>query len=265
MTTTNGVTAVIPLHPSHDRHLPALFENIASDAASLESIVIVRSETNKKTEIEVRDRIRALHDWYRPSDSLILVLGDQPQTAGQNKNTGWQLVSTPWTAFIDADDLYFPGRIALMHGLADRQGADVVMAGICSSTDAWADLTTWSVAEPNMRFVSDLRRATFPSGVRKREEEGHRSGDTNIVVPNAAYEPTQSHILIRSQLRQDYQFSSLRRGEDGQLSRDLVWDNRAVLYIDLPLTLYQAHHSTTRNTLYRRLRSSVRYRLNRMP
>lgn len=255
------VSVVIPLHPSHERHLPELFANLNSDSDTIQEVILARGQTPARKESETRDRLERVYERSGMSPGLLIICDERPRTAGENKNAGWRQASARWTAFVDADDLYHPQRLHLLRTLALHTGADLVLHGFTTDANPWTDLES----RGSVFGTDELFAATFPNEIRDRASEGRLPGDTNVEVRDGTTPVAQGHSLVLTELRNLYGFSSLRRGEDGQLNRDILWDRRTVLYLDQPLSRYRPDNSTIRNSAWRKWRARLRSRTGLMP
>lgn len=258
---TGRVSVVIPLHPSHERHLPELFANLKPDSESIQEVVLARGQTPARKESETRDRLERVYERSGMSPGLVIICDERRRTAGENKNAGWSQASARWTAFVDADDLYHPQRLHLLRARARQTGADLILHGFTMEANQWPDIRNRSI-----EFRTDeLFAATFPNGVRDRASEGRLPGDTNVEVRDCTTPVHQGHSFVLTELRNVYGFSSLRRGEDGQLNRDILWDRRSVLYLDQPLSRYRPDNSTIRNSAWRKWQARLRSKAGLRP
>jgi len=167
------------------------------------------------------------------------------QLAGQNRNRGWDQVSTPFTAFLDADDEYSENRLAHLVEVAQSEASDLVLHDfLLKDSDSDSVLDDKFCLEDLLR-TPELFDATFPDG-RNRPREGRQPGDTNITIPpNATKHQTvhHGHVLVRTSLRQDFRYGNLYPGEDGQFCRDILWAKRQVTYVPAKLSAYRPNLS----------------------
>lgn len=68
-----------------------------------------------------------LPEYCHENAKLIILRHESNRGPGAARNTGIANATLPWLAFIDHDDLWIPGKLALQLELADRHNADVVI------------------------------------------------------------------------------------------------------------------------------------------
>lgn len=251
---------VVPLHPSHEHLLPELFADLMPSNGLISEIIVCRGHSPTSTLRDVRLRIGRMFEASGLTSALYLDLTSEPRTAGQNKNAGWLRTTAPWTAFVDADDRYHPQRLHRLCSLAEDGELDFILHAFVDQTDAWQPLG----ATPLLVDPSVLYAMTFPGGRRERHNEGTRSGDTNIEVPLGCGPVHHGHVLVNTDLRSEFRFSNLARGEDGQLARDVLWAGKNVSFLDEGLSCYRPQHSTLRNSALRRLKGAWDYRVGKV-
>jgi glycosyltransferase involved in cell wall biosynthesis len=262
---TNQITVVVPVVPTHDKYLKNLFDGFLSDAEVIDSIIVARSQLPQSHVEDFQDQIQELADKVGLSTKIRLSANKERVLAGPNRNRGWELVTTQWTAFIDADDYYSPQRLSKMLSVAENKNATLVIHDFWSSV---AEYETTPEDEWAFRDVIDSDRifeSTFPHGVRDRGNEGRRPGDTNVNIPNNP--PNRSgvhhaHLLVSTNVRESILFSQLKFGEDGQFCRDVLFDLGGVSYVPARLSIYNSQNSAAASkTRMRRYAQKVATRL----
>jgi len=237
------VTIVIPLVPSHDRFLQELIPQLSGERHVIAKVILARSSARKRELPHLLRIVRSLQADYGLDIEVLAT--HRLQLAGQNRNRGWHHVSTPFTAFLDADDEYAEDRISRLVEVARDDQSDLVIHDYLlkeTQTDT-LPLATWKTED--LIQTDALYAATFPRG-RDRTREGSIPGDTNIHVPQTSshqWNVCHGHILVRTELRRTYQYTNLYPGEDGQFCRDLLWGGRRVTYVPARLSAYRPNLS----------------------
>lgn len=77
----------------------------------------------------------------RKADWVEVVVDEEGQGAGPTRNRGWRFAQTDYVAFLDDDDEFLPGHLALIMSAAKATGADVLYP--------WFELVGWGEATPS--------------------------------------------------------------------------------------------------------------------
>jgi len=244
------ITLVIPLVPKHDQYLPDLLSGLGADRVLIDKVVLARSELPSW-------KRRAFSRW---ADDLAQKIGVRVETsstskrctAGINRNRGWQISNSMYTAFVDADDSYSASRLHLLLNVAEEFNSNLVLH------DYWLPHELQESAAPDIwgmdEVVQDdvLLEATFPVG-RDRHSEGRNPGDTNINVPPMTREQrvAHGHTLVRTDIYPAIRFGPIYPGEDGQFCRDVLWFLGRVSYVPARLAVYNYRRSAGTSVLNR--------------
>ncbi|MFM8452412.1 MAG: glycosyltransferase family 2 protein [Acidimicrobiaceae bacterium] len=101
----SSVTAIIPAFRSEKVVLRAI-ESVLSQSSPVDEIIVVDDASDDGTAQVVRDFAIA-HSQIR------LVVNNQNLGPGQSRNAAWNLVTSEYLAFLDADDTWHPKKIEL--------------------------------------------------------------------------------------------------------------------------------------------------------
>ena len=110
MTPLADVAAVIPAHDALPDVIEAVESALAQQPAPAEVIVVDDASTDGTA-----DAVRA-----RFGDRVRIVSG-RFGSAAAARNAGWRAARARWIALLDADDLWFPGKLAAALELLERQ------------------------------------------------------------------------------------------------------------------------------------------------
>ena len=237
------VSVVVPLVPAHDRYLESLVEQLKSDAQIIDKIVLARSSARSSHVTLLSKIAEELSNAHGMTIELLPT--SRAKLAGHNRNRGWERVTSPYTAFLDADDRYAPYRLQHLLEVAEDSASDLVLHDFVVGTDDSIEFPDDSWTEKDLIGTESLYLATFPEG-RQRRKEGSAPGDTNVAVPLGHHRPRgvhHGHIFVRTSLRRDFSFGSLYPGEDGQFCRDVLWSKRSVTYVPARLSIYRSQLS----------------------
>jgi hypothetical protein len=229
---------VVPLAPAHDQHLPGLIEQLAHESSSIERILICRSSDNLKSHSLLWELIDFLGNHHQLRIELMLTRPHQ--SAGRNRNAGWKAADAEFTAFVDADDIYASGRLNSMLNVATEYKSDLVVHDFLVPNESLFVFPEDKWEFEDLIHSEALSLATFPYG-RDRTCEGSSPGDTNIQIPpnhKNRQGVHHGHMMVRTDLRNSYQFGDLYPGEDGQLCRDILWGRGRVVFIPARLSAY---------------------------
>jgi glycosyltransferase involved in cell wall biosynthesis len=237
------LTVVIPSHDGLPELLDAVDSALAQSAPPA-AIVVVDDDSHDGTAQAVRTRF---------GDRVTLVHG-KFGSAGAARNAGWRAARTAWIGFLDADDLWFPDKLAV----AARQLAAAPAAGWFFSDGAFRTLAgelqpswlaTWAeLREPYLgRPVAELIEVNFilTSSVVARRELLERLGgfdaslthaedvDLWIRLARAAPATASARALVRYQ----HLAGGLTRDRERRLEGDIVVFGRLAADAALPRAL----------------------------
>ena len=150
--TSESVSVVIPCYNASRYIGGALRSVLAQEWARLEVIVVDDGSSDGSPDLVARDFPQ------------VTVLRQANQGAAAARNLGVRAAQGDWIAFIDADDLWLPGKLqAQLQCLADHPGARMVY----SAWQTWASedpLPTSAEVDSLLAGASDPGRWAGPSG-----------------------------------------------------------------------------------------------------
>lgn len=247
MPSEKPITVVIPLAPTHAPFLPQVVNQLIDDRHLIRSVIVASSSTGKRALKELERSGRQIQE--QCGIPIQIVPTRRQQLAGENRNRGWDIVETQYTAFLDADDLYAPRRLTSLFEVIESKSPDLVLHGFRITDAKVRDLVfdDWSLDD--VIGPEALYAETFKSG-RIRRNEGKHPGDTNIVVPSSRgglLNVCHGHIVVRTSLRDTHRYGTLYPGEDGQFCRDVLWSQNRVVYVPAQLSIYRPDLSAERS------------------
>ena len=254
------ITLVLPLVAQHDQYVSDVLKRLGDDTSYVSQVVLARSGLSKR---DLETYLRWASELSVDSGLKVTVSAlSRHATAGENRNRGWGYSTSRFTAFVDADDTYMPGRLGLLLQVAEQFDASMVLHDHFYSDEApypfaLSDFDPNSVVGP-----SELMAATFPGG-RRRHLEGRIPGDTNIELPPGTEglgRVGHGYAFVKTSLRDEIQYGLRYPGEDGQFCRDVLWNVGGVYYLPTPLATYRRELSaeygaSLRDKLSRRVRA----------
>jgi hypothetical protein len=229
---------VIPLRFNHRRFALTLVAAIRSWHAQPYEIIVSASELPPERNEEFHQQL--LDSSGVGSPQVKLLSTPEPATAGTNRNLGWAHVESPWTLFIDADDIYRPERSRMLLDL-------------CTRTTVQAAVHSFAYLESPRRFLQGpLRRGPGDDiGTPDIQRHGEarpettsrqipdRRGSSNLALPpNGPRAIHHGHLTIKTELRHRFSFQDIPYGEDGLLAKELVSSSVPILATPWILSLY---------------------------
>ncbi len=113
MSSTQDVSVIIPIYEAGP-YFRAALESVMAEQPG--EIILVDDASSKP-----------LPDFCRELPKLILLRHETNRGPGAARNTGVAHATKPWVAFIDYDDLWLPGKLALQLELAQHHNSEVVI------------------------------------------------------------------------------------------------------------------------------------------
>lgn len=225
---------VIPTIPRHHKFLPRLVKSLDTNSDYIHEIIIISSSTS---EIAAH-KLSALIKRFNLKVTVRIVSTTLKKTAGENRNSGWDVAESEYIMFLDADDWYSIDRPQIIAEVIKVTNTDFVIHNYWKFKPRWF-LKKKIVLDPNVWISSKaLIAATWEQGSRNVDLELGIKGDTNVIARDKdGYSlPIQhGHVTIRRSVV--IRFSS-RYGEDGMMIRDALEKGYEVFYIPNKLSVY---------------------------
>ncbi|HET7225761.1 MAG TPA: glycosyltransferase family 2 protein, partial [Candidatus Eisenbacteria bacterium] len=237
------LTVVIPSHDGLPEVVDAV-ESALAQSVPPAAVVVVDDDSHDGTTQALRSRF---------GERVTLVQG-KFGSAGAARNAGWRAARTAWIGFLDADDLWFPDKLAV----AARQLAASPAAGWFFSDGAFRTLAgelqpswlaTWAeLREPYLgRPVAELIEVNFilTSSVVVRRDLLERLGgfdaslthaeDVDLWIRLARTAPATASA--RALVRYQHRPGGLTRDRERRLEGDIVVFGRLAADAALPRAL----------------------------
>jgi glycosyltransferase involved in cell wall biosynthesis len=234
-------TVVIPLIPQHDFEIKRILKLLANEQYLIERVIICRSETKGS-----ESRIKKKYQQYAKSIGFKkeIVVNSVKHVArdGTNRNRGWQLATTKYVAFMDADDLYSETRLSTLLRFFDLTGADALLHNY-SSLDS-PNETNSQIKCENTKIVLEKDEAGMDY---LSDTEG------NVLKIHFA------HITVRNDIKDFLMFTDRFPGADWEFATQLVSRGLNVQYLTQELSAWSRNRSIRYKLRLYRMRLSKRF------
>jgi len=157
----SSVTAVIPAFRSEKVVIRAI-ESVLSQSSPVDEIIVVDDASDDGT-------VQVVRDFAINHPQIRLIVNNQNLGPGQSRNAAWNLATSEYLAFLDADDTWHPKKIELQREWFRANPSEV----ICGTQHCIIDKDeTQSDGEQTSQFtIKDLlrrNRFTTPSVMLRR-------------------------------------------------------------------------------------------------
>lgn len=231
-------SVVVPLAPQHDHLVASFIDQLQSDWGLIRELIVVRSRLTGTSAARRRARLITAVDRFPLPVRLI----DSPagSWAGTNRNIGWQAAHAEFVAFMDADDLYHPQRLAVTLSVLRSTQADAMIHDYSRIEGSLGfPVVDWGVPV-SILTADEIRSANSGNRVREHELAGRAS--TRLELPYRASGKSRNlhhgHLTVRTSLRGNYLFEAIPSGEDGLLLRDFIYGGVNLVWADLLLSVH---------------------------
>jgi len=158
----SSVTAVIPAFRSEKVVIRAI-ESVLSQSSPVDEIIVVDDASDDRTAQVVRD-------FAINQPQIRLIVNNQNLGPGQSRNAAWNLATSEYLAFLDADDTWHPKKIELQREWFRANPSEV----ICGTQHCIIDKDEKrdNVGKPSQFTIKDLllrNRFTTPSVMLRRD------------------------------------------------------------------------------------------------
>jgi len=228
---------VVPLIPAHDEKLLRLFENLSQAPNFFSEIIIARSETKNDTILRIKENIEELQRNTGITCPVILAPSKDRCLAGENRNRGWQLASSEWVSFLDADDLYLPEKFSFQREVIEHfSDVNLILHDFYfeSELDGKALPRANHLELTKLFHNSEIFFETFGANT---SSLASLAGNTNIRIPGG-FNVHHGHVTVRSDIYSSVKFQNTPRVEDGIFCQDLLKSLGGVVYIPAKLSVY---------------------------
>lgn len=240
----NLYSVVVPTIGRHDKYLPKLLLNLRKESFIIGEVIIVRSGLRSIFKEVYKLFFNFLKLLFRFGFDIKVITREEEQTAGQNRNTGWQKARFQFTAFLDADDIYHRQRLMTIAELLKIH------------PDANLVLHCYSFSKLNNNYVplrvseiipSDSIRSSLSVELRNQNESQLIPGSFNLAAKGYKGEPLSihhGHATVRTNLRDVIRYSELQKGEDGLFCSEILVNYGQVFIISRDLSFYRNFNSS---------------------
>ena len=228
-------SAVIPIIPRHHKYLPYLLCEFKKSIVQFNEILVIASSQTDFSISQLNSIKQKFSDFF-----LISVYSTkQYQTAGENRNLGFEMANSNFICFLDADDSYDNRRLSILSEIIIENNPDVILHDYHSFMP-YKIMSTLPINRAEKTIYSkELRSSTFGVNIRDKKNELGIDGDTNILLPNDLkkyHRVHHAHITVRRSIK--YRYTSMKKGEDGEYVRTCLENNLKVIYIPFKLSNY---------------------------
>lgn len=226
-----SISVVIPIIPKHNQYLRNLVLSLASGSTKPAEIIISGSSQTRESCIFLNKIAESSPIPMRVITSPLCL------PPGINRNNGWEISTSDYVTFCDADDTYSRKRIEILQDIASTSSADLILHNYARLKPQWyLEFLPRSSVLLNERQIFE---STFPDGYRDIKRELGNSGDTNILLPVGAHKSWRiphGHATVKRTL--EIRYGAKFAGEDGQFCRDVLFSGNRVVYSPSKLSNY---------------------------
>jgi glycosyltransferase involved in cell wall biosynthesis len=171
--------------------------------------------------------VLSVHEQVFPASQLVVELDDQGAGAAATRQAGLERVATPWVAFLDSDDWWYPEHLAVLAQAADAEQADYVFSYF-TVHDAWEGM------RPDVDPLGTFGRPFDP-------DEPHQTTVTVLVrtdlARTAGFRAQPPDRLIPG--------TNLRHGEDWQFTLDCLAAGAKIIHVPRRTWAWRHHGLNT--------------------
>jgi len=263
LTLTTGIPA---LYRNVEEQLPNVLRSIASQTVLPEEVVIVISEVVSSDLPDGTALCQSIYTWMQMLlnwqsgnrkaliQPRLLCVGER-LTAGRARNAVGKLASSDIVSFIDADDLELPLRNAVTkYHFACHPELQMVLHQYTKDPEELA--LAQQQQQPQTQLLLQELAACPPHHFGNNVAMGSRLYDMLQETHERWWlrkEMAHGHMVVRRTVLEQFQFSSMYKGEDAAFIRDVLFaygrNDEAAVYLKRPLTSYFQSNQANRDLL----------------
>lgn len=176
-------------------------------------------------------------DEYKKIDSRIKVIHKENGGLSSARNSGLNIASGEYVAFVDSDDLIDRNMIELMINCANNNDADIVS---CSYIEFKNEMKLFGINNNNNKY----KERSF-SNLEALENYLLEYNDINRKIDTVVW-----NKIYRKKLFKDVCFPVGKIYEDGYVTYKLLYKANKVIYLDVPLYFYFKRENSISNSMF---------------
>ena len=177
-------------------------------------------------------------DEYKKIDSRIKVIHKENGGLSSARNSGLNIASGEYVAFVDSDDLIDRNMIELMINCANNNDADIVS---CSYIEFKNEMKLFGINNNNNNKYKERSFSNLEALENYLLEYNDINRKIDTVVWNKIY---------RKKLFKDVCFPVGKIYEDGYVTYKLLYKANKVIYLDVPLYFYFKRENSISNSMF---------------
>lgn len=237
------ISIIVPCYPPHIKYLNTTLNDISKQTVLPKEVILVISETNEKTKLELYEQFQILFDTVV---DFKIINTEEKQYAGINRNTGVSFASCEYVMFIDADDTIHPQKVEITKYFLDKYKPNLLLHSYIQGKPV-NFFESYRPKYQNAVVIHNdvMLHNTFGNPPkRNRVAEINRYSKKNKRVPimvkiGGKYKTAHGYPCVKRSLFGKYKYTDMQRGQDSVFVRDILWHEGNVLYIDIPLLNYK--------------------------
>jgi len=250
-------SVVIPLTGKHRKYLFDLLIDLRNSTNLIDEVIVARDPFFFLFNIfyilylRIRAKISRI-DFY-----IYLTTSNRRSFSGMARNRGWELATSEWVVFLDADDTYATNMFEIIKEVIEiKPDANLILHSYKYNEDV--------VRLKNFRSESEFRSDVIGSKdimdyTLRLNQVQNRAGlkDSNIEIPPNKTGVTvvhHGHATVRNEIYNMIKYKNVEKAEDGIFCQDVLFGLGGVYFIPLELSIYNVKLSSWRDiTLTRTL------------
>ena len=231
--TDGDISVCVACYPPHIPHLRNLMKSIGAQTMKPKECIIGLSQTNDANKILLEKEFNDMELGF----PIIISNSTEVCHEGENRNRAIRLATGKYVTICDADDVIHNKRLELVYYHMERHNCHALLHSFKKRNNNDNNDLNWGLAERPRIFFGDVLYAAM------LHTEGRQLHLPDELCIHHAY------ITFKREVFQHIQQDGTKRfyvGMDSKFVRDILkfyGNNRqTMVFLDLPLVLYEAHH-----------------------
>jgi len=214
-----NISIVVPCYKPHFKYIRRFIKNIELQTKQPTEIILALSQCTNEDLEKIKEKINTkIPIKYSVTENNAL--------AWENRNRGYELVSTDYIIFMDIDDTYHPQKLEITEYFLNKYNPNILLHSYYKKS--W-NLSLPGYINPELIYVARCGK------IYKNTFNENNKNPYNIIT---GFPVAHGIITVKKSIMDKVKFKDYKRGEDGIFCRDVLKEYGKFIAINCVLMIY---------------------------